>query len=110
MRPDSKSQVTLEYNDNNKPVRIDAIVISTQHDDFDTEAKMLAKDQRRREKILIPRVIKKYPQYKHLFNNQIKYHINPTGKFVIGGLMIQANRPQNYSRLMAEGCARWWCL
>ena len=85
LRPDSKSQVTLEYDDNNKPVRIDAIVISTQHDDFDKEAKMLAKIHEDVTKILIPRVIKKYPQYKHLFNNKIKYHINPTGKFVIGG-------------------------
>jgi len=85
LRPDSKSQVTLEYDDNNKPVRIDAIVISTQHDDFDKEEKMLATIGDDIKKILIPRVIKKYPQYKHLFNNKIKYHINPTGKFVIGG-------------------------
>ncbi|MGC4234613.1 MAG: methionine adenosyltransferase [Niabella sp.] len=85
LRPDSKSQVTLEYDDNNKPVRIDAIVISTQHDEFDTEAKMLAKISEDVKKILIPRVIKKYPQYKRLFNDKIKYHINPTGKFVIGG-------------------------
>ncbi|MGE9313371.1 methionine adenosyltransferase [Niabella sp. CJ426] len=85
LRPDSKSQVTLEYDDNNKPVRIDAIVISTQHDDFDKEEKMLAAIGDDIKKILIPRVIKKYPQYKHLFNNKIKYHINPTGKFVIGG-------------------------
>ena len=85
LRPDSKSQVTLEYDDNNKPVRIDAIVISTQHDDFDKEEKMLATIGDDIRKILIPRVIKKYPQYKHLFNNKIKYHINPTGKFVIGG-------------------------
>jgi len=85
LRPDSKSQVTLEYDDNNKPIRIDAIVISTQHDDFDKEAKMLAKIKKDMIEILIPRVIKKYPQYKHFFNNKIKYHINPTGKFVIGG-------------------------
>ncbi len=85
LRPDSKSQVTLEYSDDNKPVRIEAIVISTQHDDFDTEPKMLTKINEDIKKILIPRVIKKYPQYKHLFNNKIKYHINPTGKFVIGG-------------------------
>ncbi|MBZ4191160.1 methionine adenosyltransferase [Niabella beijingensis] len=85
LRPDSKSQVTLEYDDNNKPVRIDAIVISTQHDDFDTEAKMQARIAKDMKEILIPRVIKKYPQYKHLFNNKIKYHINPTGNFVIGG-------------------------
>lgn len=85
LRPDSKSQVTLEYDDNNRPVRIDAIVISTQHDDFDAETKMLAKIKSDVKEILIPRVIKKYPQYKKLFNNQIKYHVNPTGKFVIGG-------------------------
>ncbi len=85
LRPDSKSQVTLEYSDDNKPVRIDAIVISTQHDEFDKEAKMLEKISEDMKKILIPRVIKKYPQYKHLFNDKIKYHINPTGKFVIGG-------------------------
>ncbi len=85
LRPDSKSQVTLEYDDNNRPVRIDAIVISTQHDDFDVENKMLAKIKTDVKEILIPRVIKKYPQYKKLFNSQIKYHVNPTGKFVIGG-------------------------
>ncbi len=85
LRPDSKSQVTLEYDDNNRPVRIDAIVISTQHDEFDAEEKMLEKIKADVQDILIPRVIKKYPQYKKLFNNQIKYHVNPTGKFVIGG-------------------------
>src|SRR3989344_1387892 len=85
LRPDAKSQVTLEYNDNNKPVRIDAIVVSTQHDDFDAEAKMLAKIKKDIIDILIPRVKKKYPKYAHLFNNKINYHINPTGKFVIGG-------------------------
>ena len=85
LRPDAKSQVTLEYDDNNRPIRIDAIVISTQHDDFDSEAKMLAKITKDIKDILIPRVMKKYPQYKHLFNDKIKYHINPTGKFVIGG-------------------------
>jgi S-adenosylmethionine synthetase len=68
-----------------KPVRIDAIVISTQHDDFDEEATMLAKIKRDLVDILIPRIISKYPQYAHLFNDQIEYHINPTGKFVIGG-------------------------
>jgi S-adenosylmethionine synthetase len=85
LRPDAKSQVTLEYDDNNRPIRIDAIVISTQHDDFDTEAKMLTKITKDMKEILVPRVMKKYPQYKHLFNDKIKYHINPTGKFVIGG-------------------------
>ncbi len=85
LRPDAKSQVTLEYSDDNKPVRIDAIVISTQHDDFDHEAAMLAKIKSDLVSILIPRVKAKYPQYAHLFNDNITYHINPTGKFVIGG-------------------------
>ncbi|WP_121355455.1 methionine adenosyltransferase [Flavisolibacter nicotianae] len=85
LRPDAKSQVTLEYDDNNRPVRIDAIVISTQHDDFDTEAKMQEKIQKDVINILIPRVKSKYKKYAKLFNGGIKYHINPTGKFVIGG-------------------------
>ncbi|MCA6488283.1 MAG: methionine adenosyltransferase domain-containing protein, partial [Chitinophagaceae bacterium] len=82
---DAKSQVTLEYDDNNQPVRIDTIVVSTQHDDFESEAKMLAKIKQDIIQILIPRVKKKYKKYARLFNDQIKYHINPTGKFVIGG-------------------------
>ncbi|MEN9337052.1 MAG: hypothetical protein RLZZ500_2039 [Bacteroidota bacterium] len=85
LRPDAKSQVTLEYSDDNKPQRIDAIVISTQHDDFDQEETMLAKIKKDMIEILIPRVKAKYPQYAHLFNDDITYHINPTGKFVIGG-------------------------
>ena len=85
LRPDAKSQVTLEYDDNNRPVRIDAIVISTQHDDFDSEAKMLAKIKSDVINILIPRVKSRYKQYAKLFNDNIKYHVNPTGKFVIGG-------------------------
>lgn len=85
LRPDAKSQVTLEYSDDNKPVRIDAIVVSTQHDDFADEPTMLAKIKKDIIEILIPRVIAKNPQYAHLFNESIKYHINPTGKFVIGG-------------------------
>lgn len=85
LRPDAKSQVTLEYDDNNKPVRIDAIVVSTQHDDFDEEDAMLAKIKKDIIEILIPRVKANHPQYAHLFNDQIQYHINPTGKFVIGG-------------------------
>ena len=85
LRPDAKSQVTLEYNNDNKPVRIAAIVISTQHDDFDEERLMLAKIKKDLIDILIPRIITKYPQYAHLFNDTIEYHINPTGKFVIGG-------------------------
>jgi S-adenosylmethionine synthetase len=85
LRPDAKSQVTLEYDDNNKPVRIDAIVVSTQHDDFDTEENMLAKIKSDIVEILIPRVKAKYEKYSSLFNDDIKHHINPTGKFVIGG-------------------------
>ncbi len=85
LRPDAKSQVTLEYDDNNKPVRIDTIVISTQHDDFDAEAKMLAQIKADLLNILIPRVKSKYKRFAKLFNDKIKYHINPTGKFVIGG-------------------------
>jgi S-adenosylmethionine synthetase len=85
LRPDAKSQVTLEYDDNNRPVRIDAIVVSTQHDDFDEEPAMLAKIKKDIIEILVPRVVKNNPAHAHLFNNDIKYHINPTGKFVIGG-------------------------
>ena len=85
LRPDAKSQVTLEYNDKNEPIRIDSIVVSTQHDDFDTEAKMLAKIKKDIIEILIPRVKAKYKKYAKLFNKDINYHINPTGKFVIGG-------------------------
>ncbi len=85
LRPDAKSQVTLEYNDKNQPVRIDAIVVSTQHDDFDSDDKMLKKIKDDMIKILIPRVKSKYKKYAKLFNDDIKYHINPTGKFVIGG-------------------------
>ncbi|WP_158829637.1 methionine adenosyltransferase [Mucilaginibacter lacusdianchii] len=85
LRPDAKSQVTLEYDDNNQPQRIDAIVISTQHDDFDEDEAMLAKIREDIINILIPRVKARYPKYAHFFNEAIKYHINPTGKFVIGG-------------------------
>ena len=85
LRPDSKSQVTLQYSENNKPEKIVAIVISTQHDDFDVEENMLTKIKFDIISILIPRILKKYPNYKTFFNDQIQYHINPTGKFVIGG-------------------------
>lgn len=85
LRPDAKSQVTLEYDDNNVPVRIDAIVVSTQHDDFGKDDVMLAKIKKDIVNIVIPRVKAKYAKYAHLFTNKIKYHINPTGKFVIGG-------------------------
>ncbi|WP_436514507.1 methionine adenosyltransferase [Ekhidna sp. To15] len=86
LRPDAKSQVTIEYDDNNHPIRIDAIVVSTQHDDFDNEDNMLKKIKEDIINILIPRVKEKLKeQNQALFNDQIKYHINPTGKFVIGG-------------------------
>ncbi|WP_303318772.1 methionine adenosyltransferase [Flavivirga abyssicola] len=86
LRPDSKSQVTIEYSDDNIPQRIDAIVVSTQHDDFDEDETMLAKIRKDIVDILIPRVVAKLPeQIQVLFNSDIKYHINPTGKFVIGG-------------------------
>jgi len=86
LRPDSKSQVTIEYNDNGKPARIDSIVVSTQHDDFDADSKMLKKIKDDMISIVIPKVIKKLkPSLKKLFTPKIKYHINPTGKFVIGG-------------------------
>jgi len=86
LRPDAKSQVTIEYNDDHTPKRIDAIVVSTQHDDFDREAVMLAKIKKDVIGILIPRVMKKLPKrVQALFGKDIAYHINPTGKFVIGG-------------------------
>jgi S-adenosylmethionine synthetase len=86
LRPDSKSQVTIEYSDGNIPQRIDAIVVSTQHDDFDSDEIMLAKIRKDIVDILMPRVITKLPHdIQKLFNDDITYHINPTGKFVIGG-------------------------
>ncbi|OFY98247.1 MAG: methionine adenosyltransferase [Bacteroidetes bacterium RIFCSPLOWO2_12_FULL_31_6] len=86
LRPDSKSQVTIEYGDDNKPKRIETIVISTQHDDFDAEAKMLKQIKEDVISILIPRVKKLLPKHiQALFNDKIIYHVNPTGKFVIGG-------------------------
>ena len=85
LRPDAKSQVTIEYDDNNKPIRIDTIVVSTQHDDFASEKQMQEKIKTDVVNILIPRIKKKFPKYAKLFNNSITYHVNPTGKFVIGG-------------------------
>ncbi len=86
LRPDAKSQVTIEYADDNTPLRIDAIVVSTQHDDFDEETAMLAKIKQDIISIVIPRVIADLPAHTQaLFNDAITYHINPTGKFVIGG-------------------------
>ncbi len=86
LRPDAKSQVTIEYSDDHQPIRIDSIVISTQHDDFDEDETMLAKIKSDLISILIPRVkdlLK--PELQKLFTDAIIYHINPTGKFVIGG-------------------------
>ena len=86
LRPDSKSQVTIEYDDDNNPVKIDAIVVSTQHDSFDSETNMLAKIKADVITILVPRVQKLLPNHiQKLFNNDISYHVNPTGIFVIGG-------------------------
>ncbi len=86
LRPDAKSQVTIEYSDDNKPQRIDAIVISTQHDDFAEEKAMQAKIKADVINILVPRVMAKCnAQTQKLFNDKITYHVNPTGKFVIGG-------------------------
>ncbi|MBT8257258.1 MAG: methionine adenosyltransferase [Bacteroidia bacterium] len=86
LRPDSKSQVTIEYDNDNLPQRIDAIVVSTQHDDFDTDEKMLAQIRKDIVEIVIPRVVSAQPdEVQELFNDEITYHINPTGKFVIGG-------------------------
>ncbi len=86
LRPDAKSQVTIEYSDEHKPIRIDAIVVSTQHDEFDNEKNMQEKINGDIINILIPRVKSQLPpQLQALFTKGIKYHINPTGKFVIGG-------------------------
>jgi len=86
LRPDAKSQVTIEYSNDHKPVKIDTIVISTQHDEFDTDEEMLKKIRKDIVQILIPRVIAKLkPEIQKLFTSDIKYQINPTGKFVIGG-------------------------
>ena len=85
LRPDSKSQVTIEYSDDNKPTRIKTIVISTQHDDFDSEEVMLERINKDIKEILIPRFLHKNPDFKYLFNDKIRFLVNPTGKFVIGG-------------------------
>ena len=86
LRPDSKSQVTIEYNDDHSPKRIHTIVVSTQHDDFDADEPMLAKIKKDVIEILIPRVKAQLPErVQELFQDGIIYHVNPTGKFVIGG-------------------------
>lgn len=86
LRPDAKAQVTIEYSDDNVPQRIDTIVISTQHDEFDEDEAMLAQIKKDLIEILIPKVKAQFPTgVQALFTNAINYHINPTGKFVIGG-------------------------
>ncbi|WP_242118142.1 methionine adenosyltransferase [Aestuariivivens sediminicola] len=86
LRPDSKAQITIEYSDDNVPQRIDSIVLSTQHDEFADENTMLEKIRADVKAILIPRVVSTLPEaIQKLFNDSITYHINPTGKFVIGG-------------------------
>ena len=86
LRPDAKSQVTIEYDEQNRPVRVHTIVISTQHDEFDEDQKMQDKIREDVINILVPRVLKRLnDEERALFNDQIIYHVNPTGKFVIGG-------------------------
>jgi len=86
LRPDSKAQITIEYSDANVPLRVDTIVISTQHDEFDTDEKVLESIKRDMKTILIPRVKALFSEdIQKLFKDDITYHINPTGKFVIGG-------------------------
>ena len=86
LRPDAKSQVTIEYNDDNQPTRVNTIVLSTQHDDFADDKEMLAKIKSDITTILIPNVVAQLPaRVQALFDDNITYHINPTGKFVIGG-------------------------
>jgi len=86
LRPDSKSQVTIEYSEEGVPTRVDTIVVSTQHDEFDTDEPMLAKIKADVINILVPRVKAQLPErVQALFGNDIIYHVNPTGKFVIGG-------------------------
>jgi len=86
LRPDAKSQFTIEYDENNKPLKVHTIVISTQHDEFDSDEKMLATIKSDIKEILIPRIINRLPeQTRELFRHGYKLLVNPTGKFVIGG-------------------------
>ena len=86
LRPDAKSQVTIEYNEQNRPVRVHTIVLSTQHDEFDTDEKMQQQIRQDVINILVPRVLKRLNEEERaLFDDKIIYHVNPTGKFVIGG-------------------------
>ena len=86
LRPDAKSQVTVEYSEDHKPIRIETVVVSTQHDDFDTDENMAAQIRQDIIKKVMPEVIASFsPEIQSLFSNYVIYHINPTGKFVIGG-------------------------
>jgi S-adenosylmethionine synthetase len=86
LRPDAKSQVTVEYSEDHKPIRIETVVVSTQHDDFDTDENMAAQIRQDIIKKVMPEVIASFsPEIQSLFSNDVIYHINPTGKFVIGG-------------------------
>ena len=86
LRPDAKSQVTVEYSEDHKPIRIETVVVSTQHDDFDTDENMAAQIRQDIIKKVMPEVIASFsPEIQSLFSNEVIYHINPTGKFVIGG-------------------------
>ena len=86
LRPDAKSQVTVEYSEDHKPIRIETVVVSTQHDDFDTDENMAAQIRQDIIKKIMPEVIASFsPEIQSLFSNEVIYHINPTGKFVIGG-------------------------
>jgi S-adenosylmethionine synthetase len=86
LRPDAKSQVTVEYSEDHKPIRIETVVVSTQHDDFDTDENMATQIRQDIIKKVMPEVIASFsPEIQSLFSNDVIYHINPTGKFVIGG-------------------------
>ena len=86
LRPDAKSQVTVEYSEDHKPIRIETVVVSTQHDDFDTDENMAAQIRQDIIEKVMPEVIASFsPEIQSLFSNDVIYHINPTGKFVIGG-------------------------
>ena len=106
--------VTIEYSDDHKPIRIDSIVVSTQHDDFGSEEEMLNKIREDIKNILVPRVVaQQTEEIKALFNDQIKYHINPTGKFVIGGPHGDTGltgRKKSSLIPTEERSSRWWCF
>jgi S-adenosylmethionine synthetase len=111
LRPDSKSQVTIEYSDDNQPIRIDSIVVSTQHDDFGADEDMLSEIRKDIINIVIPEVKKTLkPELRKLFNDDITYHINPTGKFVIGGPSWRywLDRQKNNCRYLWWKRGSWW--